>query len=200
MRTLLFLGGLALFTGCTSETPDSEETAECGDGVLNGDEACDGTDLGSEDCLTQGFEFGDVTCSDTCELDTSACRIAECGDGVLEGDEACDLQDFGDATCESLGEDDGVLMCAEDCSAIDTTGCDVCYEPCNDLWACTQTEVDGEKLCVGLDAEDEGDFVQGCMDNPSCAAMSGFINADDCAKTVATIKGLSADFAESCDN
>lgn len=47
----------------------------CGDGVLDGDEACDGEDLGGLACtdLGMGFVGGTLACDDACNFDTSAC-------------------------------------------------------------------------------------------------------------------------------
>src|SRR5947207_11767185 len=52
--------------------------AVCGDGVRDGDEACDGTDLGGESCLTvTGFVHGGtLACKPDCTLDTTDCRRA----------------------------------------------------------------------------------------------------------------------------
>ncbi|RMG97849.1 MAG: hypothetical protein D6705_07590 [Deltaproteobacteria bacterium] len=47
---------------------------ECGDGMKNGNEVCDGADLGGETCFTQGFSAGMLACTPTCDaFDTSAC-------------------------------------------------------------------------------------------------------------------------------
>lgn len=59
----------------SSSTSDGESSsstgmlAECGDGVLEGREACDGDDLGDAACPI----FGDVACNDDCTLDLTAC-------------------------------------------------------------------------------------------------------------------------------
>lgn len=48
----------------------------CGDGVIEGDEECDDTDLDGNDCVSidQGFTSGDLAC-DACTFDTSACVV-----------------------------------------------------------------------------------------------------------------------------
>ncbi len=65
-----------------------DEHTLCGNGQLDADEACDGTNLNGEDCLSQGFTGGNLTCGLSCELDTSDC--ADCGNGVVESVEQCD--------------------------------------------------------------------------------------------------------------
>jgi MYXO-CTERM domain-containing protein len=54
----------------------------CGDGVLDGGEACDGTDLAGESCEGLGFAGGTLTCVQ-CQIDTSSCT----GDGTASGTE-----------------------------------------------------------------------------------------------------------------
>lgn len=36
--------------------------ADCGNGVIDGTESCDGSDLGGETCVSQGFESGNLSC------------------------------------------------------------------------------------------------------------------------------------------
>jgi hypothetical protein len=64
----------------------------CGDGILNQEtEECDGEDFGNDinGCADiEGFDGGELTCSETCEINTSLCTI--CGDGIINGDEECD--------------------------------------------------------------------------------------------------------------
>ncbi len=51
-------------------------TGFCGDGVRNGSELCDGSDLGDESCLTQGYDSGTLRCTTSCSgFDTSGCRL-----------------------------------------------------------------------------------------------------------------------------
>ena len=59
----------------SSSSTTSSEPA-CGNGVVEGDESCDGTDLDGMTCVELGFEVGNVTCTRTCTLDDSGCGIA----------------------------------------------------------------------------------------------------------------------------
>lgn len=55
----------------------------CGDGVAQGTEVCDGSDLRAETCGSQGFLGGILTCDASCALNTSACTsvVTGCADG-----------------------------------------------------------------------------------------------------------------------
>ena len=75
--------GTADDTDSVAETTDARtsssstgEPAECGDGIAEGDEACDGDDLADAACPV----FGDVACADDCTIDASACvdRLTIC--------------------------------------------------------------------------------------------------------------------------
>jgi hypothetical protein len=118
----------------------------CGNGLIEGDEVCDGSDLGGETCESLGFAGGSLGCREDCSaLDTEACVEPVCGDGILNGDEVCDGQDFGAETCASIDPQyvGGDLTCAEDCSAIYTDGC---LEP-----VCGDGVANGDEVCDGDD-------------------------------------------------
>jgi hypothetical protein len=48
----------------------------CGNGVIEGDETCDGDDLGGLTCQDLGYVGGDLYCTFTCGLDPSGCLPA----------------------------------------------------------------------------------------------------------------------------
>lgn len=108
------------------DIPDGPPTpAQCGDGVRQGDEACDGSDLAGATCESLGFlGGGTLSCAAGCTtFDTTGCENGgECGDGVRQGDEACDGQDLAGETCESQGFTGGTLACAAGCE-LDTSAC-----------------------------------------------------------------------------
>ncbi len=60
----------------TTSASTSGEPVECGDGIAEGDEACDGNDLGAGGCPV----FGEVACAVDCTLDVSDCvdRLLVC--------------------------------------------------------------------------------------------------------------------------
>ncbi|MBU1104057.1 MAG: hypothetical protein KJ600_05875, partial [Nanoarchaeota archaeon] len=109
---------------------DIADEGYCGDGIINDNEVCDGTNLNGETCIAQGFEAGELGCREDClAFDTYQCaQIPECRDGVdndLDGvidleDSGCsdsedddDETDCGDGSCEG-GEHE--INCLDDCN------------------------------------------------------------------------------------
>lgn len=120
-------GTLACSPQCTLDTSGCSAAPVCGDNLRNQPfETCDGTDLASQTCQTQGFATGTLACASDClSFNVSGCNAAPtCGDGVVNrAGEACDLNDFNGSTCQSLGLGGGQLSCTSDCN-LDTSQCD----------------------------------------------------------------------------
>ncbi len=57
----------------------SGTVGSCGDATIQCSEDCDGTDLGGETCVSQGFDSGTLACDGGCGFDTSAC-VGSCLD------------------------------------------------------------------------------------------------------------------------
>jgi hypothetical protein len=93
----------------------------CGNGMIEGSEACDGADLGGNSCQTLGFAAGTLVCQANCALDTTGCTNIVCGNGAIESGEQCDSGNLGGATCQTFGFDSGTLSCSA-CS-YDTSSC-----------------------------------------------------------------------------
>jgi hypothetical protein len=112
-------------TGDTTAADSSTGApSECGNGVVEGDELCDGTDFGGETCASQGFDEGDLLCNANCKVfSTEQCFV--CGNMAVEGVEACDGSVPMGVTCESEGFTEGTIACGADCQ-YDTAGCSLC--------------------------------------------------------------------------
>ena len=110
-------------------TVDTSQCYGCGDGTVNGSEACDGSDLSGETCKSQGFDGGTLACypntdANACTFDTSGCTT--CGDDTAEGSEACDGADLRGNACADLdGYEAGTLSCTATCT-YDTSKCTFC--------------------------------------------------------------------------
>lgn len=56
------------------EHADEPQEPVCGDGLMEGNEACDGASLGGQTCATLGYQFGDLACAPDCmSIDDAAC-------------------------------------------------------------------------------------------------------------------------------
>ena len=155
---------------------------ECGNGVIDAGEGCDGADVGGATCESLALGSGVVSCSDTCAFDTSHCQreVPTCGDGAIGPGEACDGSDLGGATCDSLGLGSGVVRCSDSC-VFDTARCQssqpICgYGHIDPGEACDSFDVGGatcEALGVGAgplycDGSCEFDISQCDPDAPYC--------------------------------
>ncbi len=67
------LCGIEAGWSCTTDSP-SVCTPLCGDGMVLGDEECDGVNLNSQTCNTRGFPGGVISCTQTCRFDFSTCN------------------------------------------------------------------------------------------------------------------------------
>lgn len=118
--------------GTVKSKPQIEQSctqAQCNDGFLQSNEACDGTNLGGKTCSTlgKGYTGGMLSCSPTtCQLDTTNCLAPQlnCGNGSLQIGEQCDGMNLRGATCTSLGTgfSGGTLSCTSSCQ-LDTSKC-----------------------------------------------------------------------------
>lgn len=137
----------------TTDEPSTDESSStsdggptCGDDVADRGEDCDGTDLGGEDCASQGFDGGTLACAANCTFDTSGCTASGCGNGTVDLGEQCDGDDLDGADCIAVGFDGGTLSCNDDCT-VDTSACTVA--------ACGDNSVKGIEVCDGTDLEGE---------------------------------------------
>lgn len=119
----------------SSGASDSTGTAPvCGDGMVEGDEHCDGSDLGGASCASLGLGSGDLGCNtQTCNYDFGDCSLMpDCGNGTIEGDEQCDGPNLGGQSCESLPEFAGGRLGCDACrfNTSDCTPCATALTPC----------------------------------------------------------------------
>jgi hypothetical protein len=123
-----FFAGSAVCRGDCSGF-DTATCTNCGNGVRNGTEVCDGADLGGATCSSIGMGFapgGSLRCAAGCGFDTSGCT--RCGNAAIDAGEQCDGTNLGGATCSSLGmgfAPGGTLRCGGTC-AYDTAMCSRC--------------------------------------------------------------------------
>ena len=121
----------------------------CGNGTVEGDETCDSSDFGGQDCTDFGFDYGQLTCTTCTDILTTGCY--SCGDGAIGPEEQCDGTDLGGATCQSLGYDGGTLACGGSCQ-FDASAC---YR-CGDGMITGIESCDGSTFPYGVDCESFG--------------------------------------------
>ena len=111
-------------SGSSTESDSGGSVPVCGDGVVEGDEVCESTDLNGESCVSLGFGGGVIGCQVTCEdYDVLGCSV--CGDAMVETGEDCEGEVPQGVSCDSLGFEEGEVVCGKDCQ-FDTTGCSIC--------------------------------------------------------------------------
>ena len=74
MIKLLVLSVALCFMSCH----ETEENGYCGNGIADGNEACDGADLSGNSCSTFGYKTGSLSCSQSCQFDFSGCSHRVC--------------------------------------------------------------------------------------------------------------------------
>ena len=156
------LAAVVVFSACSgSEVSPGNEVSEnevrCGDGVVSGNEACDGSvgvpaTCEAFDAGKTWAESGFPACVPDCSAITAGTCVEKaekqpvCGDGVIEGDEVCDRTSGVPTSCSGLDsskvwEIGGKPECSSDCKS-------VLQGTCVSV-ACGDGAVTGEEWCDG---------------------------------------------------
>lgn len=166
-------GALACKPDCSGhDTTSCTPPVNCGNGVIDPNEQCDGMSPTGATCALATMNSGStgmLECGSGCQLDTSACST--CGNGILEGDEACE-DDVGSETCVTQGFLAGDLGCDGATCQFILTGCSNCG---NNI-------LDGDEVCDGsVFANDETCQTQGYFTGSlGCDANCSALVLDDC--------------------
>ncbi|GEM_PF-5074767 len=139
-------------------------STECGNGVLDLGEDCDGSDLREQNCDAEITNAtGKLKCTSQCKYDYSDCQVEMCGNGILNAGESCDGSVPEDLTCANVARGmRGSLSCDKQCK-LDVSDCH---------WP------EAGQLC----SEDEHDL-QICNDkNQAIQCKDGVIQIADCTK------------------
>lgn len=184
MKKFLIILSMLAAISCDDDTSSSNNnnnnnvTPECGNGIAEGDEDCDGDDLRDYSCAdVVEHSDGTLGCSGSCTFVTAACVLPEeCGDGFIAGDEECDGNDLDGLTCQDMGDfSGGSLVCNDDCT-ISTTNCEAdCslanWEECNNLGqnqCCDHNEMPSSCMFLGNEI---GSF---CLQTCNTGSQCGF--------------------------
>lgn len=119
---------------CEIDTSECVPVPACGNGVLNANEECEGTQLEGRSCLTEGFSGGALSCDDECRIDPSECvegpacdEEAAASSGVIyDGDTKGARNDWDNYSCSlgGRGNDVTISWTAESsgCFTVSTSG------------------------------------------------------------------------------
>jgi hypothetical protein len=179
-----------------NQNNQNNSSLECGNGVAEAPEPCDGADLAGKSCLSlgQGYTGGSLACTGNCMLDASGCVVLiDCGDGIIGAGEACDGTNLGQETCTTLGAGftGGALACRSDCSAYDTSGC-------TGGSLCGNGVVEGSEVCDGTNLDGETCVSQG-FDGGALACAAGCQTFVTTGCTSAGCGNGAVDAGEVCD-
>ena len=144
-----------------------EVCEQCGNEIVSGGEPCDGARLMGERCQSQGYEQGELACSELCAFDLEGCYDVACGDGICHEAHGED--------CASCPEDCDPCCGDGACTAAHGETCFTCEEDCEECCgngACEQAYGEDCETCEG----DCGPCPPDCGDE-SCDATLG----EDCA-------------------
>lgn len=179
-------------TGDTGEAPPG--AAVCGDGVVDGTEACDDgpgngaagdcTELCTAASCGDGFVHPSEMCDDGNAIDSDAClsdcTAASCGDGVVQqGVELCDDGNTSDAdgctaACTLASCGDGALQGGEQCDDGNGSNTDAC------LGTCVTASCGDGFIRQGVEQCDDGNGsnTDGCLSEcVSASCGDGFVYA-----------------------
>lgn len=111
-----------------SSNNNTSNQRPCGNGVLNGLEACDGGAFANgSTCADYSLGDGDVSCNASCQVGFAACSLSDyCTANNLYGNNECD-------PCEALGgvrDPDCETLCGADGTCADR------YDPLIGQWTC----------------------------------------------------------------
>jgi alpha-tubulin suppressor-like RCC1 family protein len=150
---------------------DLSNCERCGDGIINGGEVCDGTDIGDNSCITGG----NVTCIENCLLSSSNCdSIVKIGQGSFF---TCGLTSGGLAYCwghntfGQLGNGTNINHLIP--TAVSQTGVSFASITAGGFHACGLTNL-GEAYCWGRnDFGQSGDGTSIDQNIPTAVSQTG---------------------------
>jgi cysteine-rich repeat protein len=194
--------------GCSSTCQIEVADPVCGDGIVNGDDECDGLDLNGETCASlPGFDYGNLVCDANCDFDVSGCAMYDCTEAadctdedLCTGAETCDLSTHTCVAGTALTCDDGVDCTEDSCDKL--LGCvtDLVHSACDDIVDCT-IDTCSDSGCLSTPETcicEAGDSAGVCEDGNPCTTDS--CGADFTCSNVNVADETVCDDTLSCTN
>ena len=198
-------GAAPLASETAGSSGSAGDTPTCGDGVVDGDEACDDGNTDDADgcsasCQLEACGDGVAQATEACDDDPTGGAV-ECGNGVTEAGEGCDdgntaAGDGCSGICQLESCGDGLVQGGEECDdGADSPACDAdcTFSACGDSYTNTQAgeACDDGNLIDTDSCTDEcavippcGDGVvdpgQECDDGPGSATCDADCTATSC--------------------
>ena len=153
---------------CSDDGQCTDVEPGCGNDVLEPGELCDGSQLGSSTCLSQGYSGGILSCTSTCDgFDTSGCTNETCTP---------------DCSGRECGPDP---LCGESCGTCTPGSCEngACVEVSEDApvivqFTSNQVDLDqnGTLLLSAIVTDPQGvdDVIGGTLESPNGALYASF--------------------------
>jgi hypothetical protein len=145
----------------------------CGDGMINGTEDCDGTDLGGQTCVTLGGSQGGgvLACGSDCKFNLAGCS-SYCGNMIVDPGEQCDGTNLDSKSCTDYGFYGGTLTCSTTCQV----DLGMCSGRCGDgmiegFERCDGTNLNGQ-TCATLGYQGSGMLPLTCGSDCTFSASS----------------------------
>ncbi|MFH2005549.1 MAG: DUF4215 domain-containing protein [bacterium] len=185
---------------------DGASGADCGNGVLEGDEECDdGNNLNGDGCTgfclleggpvcgngiiegTEACDDGNSTPGDGCAADCTLEVAPGCGNGVVEVNEECDdgnltACDGCSATCDTEACGNGLTECDEECDDGNAVNGDGCSSLCvTEVVLCGNGTVDAGEECDDGNTTDGDGCAADCTLEVAPGCGNGVLEAgEDC--------------------
>lgn len=143
----------------------------CGNGIVEGTETCDGTNLNGKTCASLGYTGGSLSCASSCTFDTSACTSGGDHGGTTCHENWTTIQSWSPAVCPASGIQTQVIRDKNDCGRKPSDGCvtwyssnSTCVQKRNCTYVCPENwQCSGYGACMP-----EGKKYQTCNDLGNC--------------------------------
>ena len=140
---------------CAACSDDSSNSGTCGNGKLDGDEVCDGSEFATDarPKCGGGMTEGNLVCNDKCEIDVAkSCISGTCNNGKLDDGEECDGEEFAQGASAKCGEGKTVskLVCSANCTIDNDKSCVTPSETCHNGKLDEGEQCDGDLIDTSL--------------------------------------------------